>query len=75
LLFAQLEAVAYDLGLAVAAVLAGGKVALLNRAFFREALRALQKELGAFATAKAADWSGITCHVILLTSEADRFTD
>src|SRR6202789_1126325 len=34
LLFPQLQAVAYDLGLAVAAVLAGGKVALLNGAFF-----------------------------------------
>jgi hypothetical protein len=58
----QLEAVADDLGLAVLAVLAGGKVALLNRATIREALGALQKKLGAFATAKAADWSGITCH-------------
>src|SRR5271156_1761290 len=34
LLFPQLQAVAYDLGLAVTAVLAGGKVALLNGAFF-----------------------------------------
>ena len=33
LLLAQLQTVAYDLRLAVAAVLAGGEVALLNRAF------------------------------------------
>ena len=34
LLFAQLQTVAYDLGLAVTAVLAGSKVALFNGAFF-----------------------------------------
>src|ERR1700691_4523030 len=75
LLFAQLQTIAYDLGLAVAAVLAGSKVALFNGALLGKALGAFQKELHAFATAKAADWSGISCHVILLASEADRFTD
>jgi hypothetical protein len=58
----QLEAVAHDLGLAVLAVLARGEVALLDRATISVALGALQKELGAFATAKAADCSGITSH-------------
>jgi hypothetical protein len=41
---------------------ARGKVALLDGAAVGKALGALQKEFGAFATAKAADWSGITCH-------------
>ena len=58
----QLQAIAHDLGLAVLAVLAGRKVALLQRATVGGALGALQKKLGAFATAKAADCSGITCH-------------
>ena len=56
LLLTQLQAVADDLGLAVLAVLAGRKVALLNGAIVGEAFGALQKELRAFATAKAADW-------------------
>ena len=62
LLLVQLQAVANDLRLAVFAVLAGRKVALLNRATVRCTFGALQKELGAFATAKAAYCSGITCH-------------
>src|SRR5277367_6013446 len=66
LLFAQLEAVANDLRLSVATVLARGEVALLNRALVAETPSALQKKLHAFATAKAADCSRITCHFILL---------
>jgi len=62
LLFMQLQAVADDLGLAVLAVLTGRKVALLEGATVGGALGALQKKLGAFATAKAADCSGITSH-------------
>jgi hypothetical protein len=62
LLFVQLQAVAHDLGLAVFAVLAGSKVTLLQRAAVRQTFGALQKKLGAFATAKAADCSGITSH-------------
>jgi hypothetical protein len=75
LLLMQLQAVAHDLGLAILAVHARGKVALLNRATVGKALGALQKKLGAFATAKAADWSCITCHFfLLLTSDDGRFT-
>jgi hypothetical protein len=58
----QLQAVAHDLGFAILAVLAGREVALLDRATVGSALGALQKKLGAFATAKAADCSGITSH-------------
>ena len=61
LLLAKLQAVANDLGLTVAAMLAGGKVALLDRALVGKTFGALQEKLHAFATAKAADWSGITC--------------
>ena len=62
LFFVQLEAVTNDLSLAVFAVHAGREVALLNRATVGKALGALQKKLGAFATAKAADCSCITSH-------------
>src|SRR6266403_3672533 len=48
LFFAQLQTVAYDLGLFVLPVLSGSEVALLNRAFVAEALRAFQEELDAF---------------------------
>jgi hypothetical protein len=58
----QLQAVAHNLGLAILAVHARGEIALLNGAAVREALGTLQKKLGAFATAKAADWSCVTCH-------------
>src|SRR5579875_2142644 len=53
LLLVQLQAVAHDLGLAVLAVLPGGKVALLHGAAIRGTFSALQKKLGAFAAAKA----------------------
>ncbi len=62
LLFVQLQAVAHNFGLAVFAVLAGSKIALFNWTAIGGAFGALQKELGAFATAKAADGSCITCH-------------
>jgi len=62
LLLAELQAVAYDLGLAGLAVLAWGEVALLNGALVGEALRALEEKLYAVAAAKAADGSCITCH-------------
>src|SRR6266404_6518280 len=48
LFFAQLQTVAYNLGLFVLPVLSGSEVALLNRAFVAEALRAFQEELDAF---------------------------
>src|ERR1700761_5267118 len=63
LLFTQLQTVADDLHLAIAAMLAGGEVALVHRTLLGVALGALQKKLHAFATAKATDCSGITCHL------------
>ncbi len=45
LLLAQLQTVAYDLRLAVTAVLARGKIALLNGALVGETLRALEEQL------------------------------
>jgi hypothetical protein len=75
LLFAKLQAIAYDLRLAIAAMLARGKIALLDRALVRKTLGALQKKLGAFAAAKAADRSSITCQFFSpKMSGADRFT-
>ena len=55
-------------------MLAGGEVALLDGALVGETLGALQKELGAFATAKAADWLRYNVPFLLLTSDDDRFT-
>src|SRR5271163_758383 len=48
LFFAQLQTVAYDLGLLVFPVLSGSEVALLDWAFVAEALRAFEEELDAF---------------------------
>src|SRR5580700_5281461 len=63
LLFAELQTVADDLlDLAGLAVLAWGKVALLDGAFLGEALGALEEEFSSVATAEAADGSCITCH-------------
>jgi len=61
LLLAKLQAVANDLGFTIAAMLAGGEITLLDRALVGEALGPFQEKLHAFATAKAADRSGITC--------------
>src|SRR5258708_2648895 len=66
LLFAQLQAVAYDLRFLVFSVLARRKVALFNGAFLAKTLRALEEQLHAFATAKAAYSVSITCQVRLL---------
>ena len=75
LLLAQLETVADDFSFAVAAVLTGGEVALLDGALVRKAAGAFEKQLHAFATAKTADRSGITCHVGLSSGAGvDRFT-
>src|SRR6266404_5424729 len=48
LFFAQLQTIAYDLGLLVFPVLSRSEVAFLNWAFVAEALGAFQKELDAF---------------------------
>jgi hypothetical protein len=66
LFFAQLETVAYDLGLFVFPVLSGSEVAFLNGTLVAEALRALQEELDAFPATETTDCIGITGQVILL---------
>jgi hypothetical protein len=48
LFFAQLQTVAYDLGLLIFPVLSGSEVAFFNRTFVAEALRPFQEELDAF---------------------------
>src|SRR5690349_7108431 len=62
LLLAELETVANDFGFAVFSVLSGSEVALLDGALIAEALGALEKKFHAFASAKATNWSFITCH-------------
>ena len=62
LLLAQLQAVAHDLRLPVFAVLSGSVVTLFDGALVGETLCALQEELHAFATAKAA-------HCIFISSQ------
>ena len=66
LLLAQLQAVADDLRLAQLAVLAGGHVALLDRALLGVAALSLEEELHAFAPAEPTNRSGITCHLYCL---------
>src|SRR5579862_3128356 len=51
LLLAQLQAVAYDLGLAIFPVLSGGEIALLDGALIAEALGAFEEQLHALAAA------------------------
>src|SRR4029079_2915159 len=64
LLLAQLQPVADHLRLAQLAVLAGGQVALLDRALLGIAALSLEKELHAFAPAEPTNRTGITCHLI-----------
>src|SRR5437588_256405 len=49
LLFAQLQTVTYDLGLAVFTMLSRGKISLLDRTFVAEALGAFEEQLHALA--------------------------
>src|SRR5439155_26517463 len=51
LLLAQLQTVAYDFSFAVLPMLAGSKVALLNRTFIGETLWPLEEQLHALAAA------------------------
>ncbi len=51
LLLAQLQAVAYDFGFAVLAMLAGSKVAFFHRTFVGETFRAFEEQLHALAAA------------------------
>src|SRR5712671_284255 len=62
LLFPELQAVADNFGLAVLAMLAGSEVALFHRALVSKTLGPFQKQFHAFATAKAADCTFISCH-------------
>jgi hypothetical protein len=66
LFFAQLQTVAYNLGLLIFPVLSGSEVAFLNGTFVAEALGALQEELDPFPATKTTHCIGITCQVILL---------
>src|SRR5581483_3749721 len=63
LLFAQLQAVADDFGLAVFTVLAGREVTLLDRTFIAETFRPLEEQLHALAAAQTAYCIFITCQV------------
>src|SRR3954463_2672765 len=66
LLFAQLQAVAYELRLAQLSVLSWRQIALLNRALLRIAALPLQEELHSFAPAQPANRSDVTCHSLLI---------
>ena len=66
LLFAELQAVAYQLSLAVFPVLSGDKIATFDGALLRVATFAFQKQFHAFAPAESADRASITCQVLIL---------
>ena len=51
LLFTQLQTVANDFGLTVFSMLSGSKIALLDRTFIAEALRAFEEQLHALSAA------------------------
>src|ERR1700704_4565593 len=72
LLFAQLQTIADDLGLAVLTMLSRGEVTLFDRTFVAEALGAFEEQLHPLAAAETANCIGITCQVVLLLD--DRFT-
>jgi hypothetical protein len=73
LLFAQLQAVADNLGLAVLAMLARSKIPLLDGTLIAEALGAFEEQLHALAAAETADGIGITRQVVFSLLD-DRFT-
>ena len=75
LLFAQLQTVADDLGLAVFAMLSGREVALLDRAFLTETLCALEEQLHALTAAKTTYCTGITCHLLFSYSMSTGLRD
>src|ERR1700733_5333393 len=66
LLLAQLQTAAYQLGLAVFAMLAGDKVALLDGALLRMAALPLQEQLHALAPAQPAYGANISSQANLL---------
>ena len=63
LLLAKLQTVANDFGFAVLTMLAGSEIALFDRTLVGEALCALEEQLHALATAKAAYCVFVTCQV------------
>jgi hypothetical protein len=63
LLLAEVNAVIGELSAALL-VHAGGVFTSLDRALGRIAARSLEEELQAVAAAKAANWSGVSCHVL-----------
>src|SRR6476469_1230723 len=73
LLFPELQAIAYDFGFAVLAMLAGSEVALFHGALVSKTLGPFQEQFHAFATAKAAYCTFITCHCFSSSSD-DGFT-
>src|SRR6476646_10534139 len=73
LLFPELQAVAHDFGFAVLAMLAGSEVALFHGALVSKTLGPFQEQFHAFATAKAAYCTFITCHYFSSSSD-NRFT-
>jgi hypothetical protein len=64
-----LQAVSDDFGLAVFAVLARRKVALLNRTLIAETFRAFEEKLNPLATAQTAYCIFITCQVFFSFNE------
>ena len=64
LLFAKLQTVADDLGLAVFAVLAGREVALFDRTLIGETLLPFEEQLHSIAAAKTAYCVSVTCQVL-----------
>src|SRR5688572_19125439 len=62
LLFAQLDAVAHELGLSRLPVLSGWEVALLDRALLRVAALSLEEELHSLSPAEPAHWTYISRH-------------
>jgi hypothetical protein len=72
LLLSKLQAVAHDFRLAVLAVLAWSKIALLDGTLIAEAFGAFEEQLHALAAAETTDGIGITCQVA--SPLDDRFT-
>src|SRR5207253_20573 len=66
LFFAQLQTVAYNLGLLVLPMLSGSEVAFLNRTLVAEALGALQEEFDPLPATTTTHCICITCQVVLL---------
>ena len=63
LLFAKLQAVAHDLGLAIFTVLARSEITFFDRTLVRKALCAFEEQLHALAAAKAAYCVFVSCQV------------